>query len=93
VQLIVSRSGSVVARATAHGGYSSGWSRWTGWYRVSGGSHAGEVVESPSGERTTPASDLTLTPLERLPDLGIQRFEVSPPWLKDVYRDPESQSS
>jgi hypothetical protein len=84
---------AVAARATAHGGYSSPWTRLTTWYGVSGGSHAGEVVESPSGERTTPASALTLTPLEGLRDLGLQRFEISPPWLKDVYRDPESASS
>jgi hypothetical protein len=93
VQLRIGPGGAVAARATAHGGYSSAWTRWNGWYRVSGGSHAGAVVDRSSGERTTPASGLTLTPLERLADLGIQRFQVSPPWLKDVYRDPESASS
>jgi hypothetical protein len=93
VQLIVSENGSVSARATAHGGYSSPWKPWKGWYRVYGGSHAGEVVDSSSGERTTPASDLELTPLEGLEGLRIQRFAVSPPWLKDVYREPESASS
>ena len=36
--------GAVAARATAHGGYSSGWAPCTGWYRVSGGSHAAQVA-------------------------------------------------
>jgi hypothetical protein len=91
-QVRIGPGGAVAARATAHGGYSA-WTRLTNWYRVSGGSHAGAVVDSSSGERTTPASDLELTPLERLANLAIQRFEVSPPWLKDVYREPESSSS
>jgi hypothetical protein len=60
---------------------------------VSGGSHAGDVVDSSSGERTTPAPELALTPLEPIGDLGAQRFEITPPWLKDVYRDPEAEDS
>ena len=44
----------VTARATAHGEYASGWSTSAGWYRVSGGSHAGQLVEAPRGERVTP---------------------------------------
>jgi hypothetical protein len=92
-QVRVTRDGAASARATAHGGYSSGWTDWTGWYRVSGGSHAGQVVRGASGERTTRSSSLSLTPLERLQGLATQRFSISPPWLKDVYRDPESSSS
>jgi hypothetical protein len=93
VQVRIEPGGEVAARASAHGGYGGGWVRWNGWYRVSGGSHAGDVVGGSSGERTTPASDLALTPLERLQGLGGQRFEVTPPWLKGVYRDPESAES
>jgi hypothetical protein len=92
-QVRVGPQGQLSARATAHGGYSSDWTRSTGWYRVSGGSHAGEVVAGSGGERTTPASDLELAPLERLRDLDLQRFTISPPWLKDVYRYPESDAS
>ena len=84
---------AVAARATAHGGYSSAWTRVTTWYRVSGGSHAGTVIDGSSGERTTPAAELELTPLESMAGLGTQRFAVLPPWLKDVYREPESSSS
>ena len=92
-QVRVSPAGRASARATAHGGYGGGWSPWTGWYRVSGGSHAGHLVERPSGERTTPASKLTLVPLERLRGTNSQSFAVSPPWRKDVYSIPESNSS
>jgi hypothetical protein len=92
-QIRIGPGPEVAARASAHGGYSEGWSPWTGWYRVSGGSHAGQVVGASTGERTTPASELALAPLERLQDGGAQRFAISPPWLKDVYRDPESASS
>jgi hypothetical protein len=92
-QVRVGPDGAATARATAHGGYSSGWTPATGWYRVSGGSHAGQVVSGSSGERTTPAPDVRLAPLERLADLGVQRFAIPPPWQKDVYRDPESSGS
>jgi hypothetical protein len=83
----------ISARATAHGGYGTGWSSWTGWYRVSGGSHAGQLVRTGSGERTTRASALGLVPLEQLREDGLQRFVVTPPWRKMVYTDPESASS
>jgi len=92
-QVRVAPGGAVSARATAHGGYGAGWSRWTGWYRVSGGSHAGHLVHSNTGERTTSGAKLALIPLERLTGTGRYAFEVSPPWRKDVYRVPESASS
>lgn len=92
-QVRVAPDGAVSARATAHGGYGGGWGDWTGWFRVSGGSHAGAVVQRGSGERTTPASKLALTPLERLKETDRYAFEVSPPWRKDVYRVPESAGS
>jgi hypothetical protein len=34
-----------------------------------------------------------LTPLEHLDGIEGQRFAISPPWLKSVYREPESTSS
>ena len=98
VQLRVGPENRVAARATAHGEYknfkhSNGWGPWTGWYRVSGGSHAGHLVDGPTGERSTPASDIRLVPLESLANTDVQHFEVAPPWQKVVYRDPESDSS
>jgi hypothetical protein len=92
-QVRVSPGDEVSSRATAHGGYGAGWERWTGWMRVSGGSHAGHLVERSTGERSTPASKMALVPLERLKGAAGYGFEVSPPWRKDVYRVPESTGS
>jgi len=93
-QVRISPGGAVAARATAHGGYASPWTTSGGWYRVSGGSHAGQVVGGlPQGERVTYASKLALVPLERLTGTGRYSFAVAPPWLKDVYSIPESGSS
>ena len=93
-QVRISPSGAVSARATAHGGYASPWSGSAGWYRVSGGSHAGQVAAGlPRGERVTYASKLALIPLERLTGTRRYSFAVAPPWLKDVYSIPESGSS
>ena len=93
VQVRILPSGRVSGRATAHGGYSTDWRPWNGWYHVAGGSHAGRVGARPSAGRTTPADALALVPLERLRDTDRHSFEVSPPWRKDVYRVPESASS
>jgi len=92
-QVRVAPGGAVSARATAHGGYGAGWGAWTGWYKVLGGSHAGQLARRAAGERTTPASKLALVPLERLRGPGRYSFQVSPPWRKDVYRVPESPGS
>lgn len=92
-QVRVGPGRAVAARATAHGGYGSGWAPYTGWYRVAGGSHAGQVVGGAAGERTTRGPDLRLAPLEGLDGLGGERFAIPAPWLKDVYSDPESAAS
>jgi hypothetical protein len=92
-QVRIEPGGQAAARATAHGGYGNGWSPVTAWYRVSGGSHAGQVSTGAAGERTTRSSELLLAPLEGMAGLADQRFQVSPPWAKDVYRDPESGNS
>ena len=42
-------------------------------------------------ERTTSAAGLRLLPVESLP--RDMRFEVVPPWRKEVYRDPRSNST
>jgi hypothetical protein len=92
-QVRISPGGRAAARATAHGGYASDWNTAGGWYRVSGGSHAGHLVDLPRGERVTPASQLVLVPLERLRATDRYAFEVTPPWRKEVYMRPESDSS
>ena len=92
-QVRISPGGSVMARATAHGEYASDWTRSAGWYRVSGGSHAGHLVDGPGGERVTQASNLSLVPLERLEGTDRYGFAVTPPWRKEVYMEPESAGS
>jgi hypothetical protein len=92
-QVRVAPTGRVTARATAHGSYASDWSAAGSWYRVSGGSHAGHLVDLPRGERVTPSSQLALVPLERLTGTGRYAFAVTPPWRKEVYTRPESASS
>ena len=92
-QVRVSPAGAVTARATAHGAYASDWSESAGWYRISGGSHAGHLVEAPRGERVTHAKNLELVPLERLGGTGRYTFAITPPWLKDVYSRPEAAGS
>ncbi len=97
-QVRVGGDGSLAARATSHGRYrnrpeADGWGPWTGWYRISGGSHAGHLVDGPAGERTTPASSLRLVPLETLNGTGQYRFAVLPPWDKVVYSDPEADGA
>ena len=67
------------------------WTPASGWTRVSRGSHAGHLVESPRGERRTVADGLRLVPIESLPAaVRAKAFAVSPPWEKAVYRDPEA---
>ena len=93
VQIRISPGGGASARATAHGGYGAGWQPWTGWMRVAGGSHAGEIAERGGRGRNTRAEQIDLIPLERLEGPSRHQFAVSPPWDKDVYRRPESVSS
>ena len=84
----------VAARATAHGEYASDWSDSGGWYRVSGGSHAGQLVEAAARRaRHARRPSSTLVPLERLGGTGRYTFAVTPPWRKEVYTRPESASS
>jgi hypothetical protein len=68
---------------------SGAWTDATGWTRVSRGSHAGHVVDSARLERFTLRDDLRLVPGERLSERArANRFAISPPWRKTVWRDP-----
>lgn len=73
-----------------------GWGPVTSRLHVSAGSHAGNVVEESEGSppRWTPSSQLHLLPLEPVvrenPDVT---FEVTPPWRKLVYTDPEAEET
>jgi hypothetical protein len=48
----------------------------------------------PKRSRWTPASRLTLIPIETLDSRALRRrFAITPPWEKPVYRDPEDQGA
>ena len=70
----------------------NGWGPATGYLRVSGGSHAGNI-DFHSGSRFTPAPRVHLVPLESVAESDRSAFAVSPPWLKDVWTDPEAEGT
>ena len=101
--------GRAFVRASSHHDYQgckqkrcrNQWTPLTGWTRVSRGSHAGHIpLEDGSPqypgidlrERTTTAAGLRLVPVRALVpgDIG---YEVTPPWEKEVFRDPASNST
>ena len=129
-QVRVAADGSARVRASSHHGYQGckevqchdRWIPWTGWTRVSKGSHAGHIpyrtewkvrrtargqpIRRVTGyrplvpgrdihERTTRASSLELIPIEALGagDLGTDFGEITPPWRKEVYENPLSDST
>jgi hypothetical protein len=128
-QVRVDRSGNASVRASSHHGYQgckqsrchNTWMPWTGWTRVSRGSHAGHIplrdrgggIEIRDGhvglrphddqpvypgvdidERTTTGAGLRLVPIEPLSGRGGYRWDgIRPPWEKEVYRDPRSNST
>jgi hypothetical protein len=48
----------------------------------------------PERSRWTPASRLTLVPIETLDRRALgKRFAITPPWEKPVYRDPEDEGT
>jgi hypothetical protein len=71
-----------------------GWGPETRTVYVSGGSHAGNARAIRGVARTTPRERLTLIPLEpivrRRPG---DRFAIVPPWLKEVWTDPEAEGT
>jgi hypothetical protein len=130
-QVRVDAGGNALVRASSHHAYQgckeiqckNRWIAWTGWTRVSKGSHAGHIpyatewavgrarrrgpaARTVTGyrplypgrdlhERTTSAAALELIPLETLapPALGTDFGEITPPWRKEVYADPLSDST
>ena len=104
VQVRIDDRGNARMRASSHHWYQScaearcrnEWTPWTGWSRVSYGSHAGHIpqpVPDPD-ERTTTSAGVRLVPIEGLTARErATEFEVTPPWEKRVYRDPRSGST
>jgi hypothetical protein len=71
----------------------NGWGPETGLLLVSGGSHAGNATGGPRGSRFTPGRRVHLIPLEPIAADSHATFAVSPPWLKEVWRDPEAEGT
>lgn len=103
-QVRIGPDGQSMVRASSHHGYNyeadpisdvvggaGAWGPANGYLWVSSGSHAGRATGAPSSTRAIPADRLHLLPLEsELDSLSGLEFEVAPPWLKGVWRDPES---
>lgn len=68
----------------------NGWGPETGLLEVSGGSHAGNVGSGDRGTRFIPGRRVHLVPLEPIAAHSHSTFAVVPPWLKEVWRDPEA---
>ncbi len=68
----------------------NGWGPETHLLRVSGGSHAGNPVDFDEFDRYTPGRRVHLIPLEPIAATSTATFAISPPWLKQVWRDPEA---
>jgi hypothetical protein len=73
----------------------SGWGPFAREWHVSAGSHAGHVDGESDSGRFTPGRRLRLIPIEAIAMGGRddEVFEVTPPWLKGVYTDPESKET
>jgi hypothetical protein len=70
-----------------------GWGPETRLLLVSGGSHAGNAVGFADIGRFTPGRRVHLIPLERIAATSTAQFTVSPPWLKQVWFDPEAEGT
>jgi Protein of unknown function (DUF559) len=70
----------------------NGWGKETRLLVVSGGSHAGNTNGFLRIDRVTPGRRVHLVPLEPIAEMegsGYQ-FAITPPWRKQVWRDPEA---
>jgi hypothetical protein len=71
-----------------------GWGPETGSVYVSGGSHAGNARAERPVSRSTPRERLVLIPLEPIAaSRPGERFAITAPWRKDVWRDPEAEGT
>ena len=71
----------------------SGWGPETHLLFVSGGSHAGNTLDVTDIDRFTPGRRVHLIPLEEIATTSTATFAISPPWLKDVWLDPEAEGT
>jgi len=71
----------------------NGWGPETHLLLVSGGSHAGNAIGIPDVDRWVPGRRVHLVPLEPIAAATKAWFEVTPPWQKQVWRDPEADGT
>jgi hypothetical protein len=71
----------------------NGWGPARGLLLVSGGSHAGNAGGIPHVDRFTPGRRVHLIPLEPVAATDTSTFAISPPWRKQVWRDPEAEGT
>jgi hypothetical protein len=71
----------------------NGWGPETHLLFVSGGSHAGNGVSVEDIERFTPGRRVHLIPLEPIAADDDSTFAITPPWQKQVWRDPEAEGT
>jgi hypothetical protein len=66
------------------------WEPWTGTLHVAAGSHAGTTLPGLGDSRMIDRGDLVLVPAEPVAAASGVRFDVTPPWRKEVWRRPEA---
>lgn len=71
----------------------NGWGPETHLLLVSGGSHAGNATGIPHVGHFTPGRRVHLIPLEPIAEHEHATFAITPPWLKEVWRDPEASGT
>lgn len=71
----------------------NGWGEETHLLFVSGGSHAGNTMDLVDIDRYTPGRRVHLIPLEDIATTSTAHFAISPPWLKEVWLDPEAEGT
>jgi hypothetical protein len=71
----------------------NGWGEETHLLFVSGGSHAGNTMDLTDIDRYTPGRRVHLIPLEDIATTSTANFAISPPWLKEVWLDPEAEGT
>lgn len=84
------RSGDEVNDA-GWGDPQAAWDTILGQLHVAAGSHAGRAQAQDGDSRRIEPGNLQVLPLEPIVAAGgAPSFEVTPPWDKDVWRDPEA---
>lgn len=71
----------------------NGWGPETHYLFVSGGSHAGNTIDLDEDSHYTPGRRVHLVSLEDIATTSTAHFAISPPWLKDVWLDPEAEGT